>query len=326
MVLTVRLDKTAKEGKKVVKRYCNLNCKWCHQDYFDHYGFIAISNDDYANTVKRVVRVSSASEAHVRLVGNGEPTMVGSQELTDLVVKLKNVPSITKVKLTTNGILLGDMTESLHAVGIDSITVSLNSLSREGFIRYSQNDYLDTVLTNISKAYSIGIPLKVNAIYWKYSHKEINDYEALSSKFNGLKIKFFDLLINNNETLEYYRPISNLEDELFQRGATYTEETWPYPKRTYRLPSGAVFEVKNPGQLNNCPNFDCKFRNICLEGCRHSVRIGLDGIMKPCGVRTDNMINLLDSNITDSDIWRALYSGGKIGYDSGITRNAFPFS
>ena len=72
--------------------------------------------------------------------------------------------------------------------------------------------------------------------------------------------------------------------------------------------------MKIAGLLNNCPNLNCTLRDICLEGCRHSIRIGLDGIMKPCGVRTDNTVDLFNADTKDADIWRALHDAGKVGY------------
>ena len=321
MLLRIRLDKTARAGVRVTQRYCNIACTWCHHDYFDHNGFVAIGNTAFSTAVERVAKASSATETHVRLAGDGDPTIVGANELADLVLRLKEVPTVTKVKITTNGVLLGGMAEILQNAGIDTVTISLNTLSRNEYIRYAQYDYLDQVLTSIDKASSCGVHLKINTIYWKHNEHEIDDFEALSVRYNGMAIKFFDLLVHSEEDREYYRPLSQLENKLLERGATFTQEMWPYPKRVYKLSSGATFDVKIAGQLNNCPNMNCRVREICLEGCRHSVRIGLDGIMRPCGVRTDNIIDLFDPSVEDSDIWRALHSGGKVGYDRVIPIN-----
>lgn len=298
----------------MVQRYCNIACRWCHHDYFNHNGFTAISNRMFAEAVSRVIQVASATEAHVRLTGDGEPTMVGGDDLADLVVKLKAIPQVSQVNMTTNGVLLGKMSKFLCNAGMNNITVSLNSLSQQGYIEYAQCDRLSLVLKSIAEAYAVGLRLKINTIYWKYSDDEINDFEALSIQYNRMPIKFFDLLIHTDEDRKYYLPLSRLEEKLVTWGATFTEELWPYPKRIHNLPSGAVFEVKIAGLLNNCPNLNCTLRDICLEGCRHSIRIGLDGIMKPCGVRTDNTVDLFNADTKDADIWRALHDAGKVGY------------
>lgn len=314
MLLRFRLDKTAKQNVKVTRRYCNIDCVWCHHDYFQHNGFISISNEDFANAVNRIIKVAGGTEASVRLAGDGDPTVVGADELCDLIGRLKKIPQVSAVKMTTNGILLGGMSTALKTAGIDSVTVSLNSLDKREYIRYAGYDYLDSVLSSISTAFNAGIKLKINCLYWKFNSQELDKFEELSCKYDGMVIKFFDLLVHSEETRSYYLPLTQLEEQLTSLGAQYYFEENPYPKRVYTLPSGAIFEVKVAGRQNTCPNLMCLARSICLEGCRHSIRIGLDGILRPCGVRSDNIVNLLDARVSDKDIWNALHSGGKVGY------------
>jgi molybdenum cofactor biosynthesis enzyme MoaA len=320
VLLRLRLDKTAKQGMRVAGRCCNLSCLWCHQDYFEHDDFTAISNDQLALAVSRLIKVTAAREAHVRLAGSGEPTIVGLDDLVDLIVKLRQVPGVTKVKLTTNGVFLGHMARELLDAGINAVTVSLNSLERTRYLKYSRHDSLNEVLASIEKAYIAGLKLRLNTIYWKGNYDELDAFEEFSCRYGSLPIKFFDLLPQKQQDNEYYLPLSELEKRLEQHKFILIEQHRPYPKRIYELETGAVFEVKISGQFNNCPNLDCGSRDICLEGCRNSVRICLDGSMKPCGVRKDNSINLLDPNTQDSDIWNSLHSGGKIGYEANFER------
>lgn len=312
MLLRFRLDKTARAGTLVTQRYCNIACVWCHHDYFEHNGFAAIDNDRFYAAVNRVIRAASADEAFVRLGGDGEPTTVGSEELVDIITRLRSIPQVTKVSLTTNGILLGGMAELLQSAGLSSITVSLNSLSRSGYIRYAQYDGLGTVMSSINKAIEANIRLKINVIYCKWNQHEVDDFEDLSREYGGMPIKVFDLLVQNDRDRELYLPLSQLEDKLCKKASFITEKSCPYAQRIYQLHSGAIFVVKIAGSVNTCPNLACNFRHSCLEGCRHSIRIGLDGVMRPCGVRTDNAIDLFDSNTTDDDIRAALRNGGKI--------------
>ena len=316
MLIRFRLDKTAKAGVWVSRRFCNIACTWCHHDYFEHDGFAAIGNADFCCAVQRVIEVSQATEAHVRLAGDGEPTLVGEPELSDLIVRLKLIRQVTKIKITTNGILLGGMVNTLRNVGVDTVTVSVNSLNHKKYEEYTGYDYLDRVISSLSKAHLAGLKLKVNTIFWRKNADELPLFDSLSSEYGGMPIKYFDLLIGSEQDRELYLPLSYLERQLVEAGATYHEEMWPYPKRVYLTPSGAVFEVKIAGTNNNCPNLHCAARKYCLEGCRHSVRIGLDGKLRPCGVRSDNTVNLLDPNTSNEHIWQALHSGGKVGYEA----------
>ena len=314
MLLRMRIDKTSQPGVWVSKRYCNLSCIWCHLDYFKHDGFLSIGNLDFIQAVKKIVNTTSANKVHVRIAGAGEPTIIGKDELSELVSLLYEIPQVKKVKITTNGILLGECAEELKRSNIDSVTVSINSLNEQIFEHYSGKNSLAKVLSSLEIAHKAGINLSINTIYWKLNSDDILDFEKLSIQYGGLRIKFFDLLPNSNFGKKYYLPLTNLEEKLLISGAKVTECQNPYPHRIYELPSGAVFDVKIAGQVNNCPNMNCLYRDICNEGCRHSIRIGLDGFMRPCGVRSDNIVNLFSDFTTDTNIWNALYSGGKIGY------------
>lgn len=314
-MLRIRLNKTAKGGARIAKHACNLNCIWCHSDYFGHTNSIlAITNTDFAREVDRLLEISGSGNAHVRIAGAGEPTLVGKRELSDLTRRLKSLPKVSKVKMTTNGTRLSGMAEELRDAGMDAVTVSLNSTNREHFKMYSQHDGLTAAIEGVRAAHAAGLPVKVNAIYSKINERELPDYEKLSIQFDGMPIKFFDLLSTNEKPLGLYLPLSRLERQIRLLGGACSVRFVPYLCKIYRLHSGAVFEVKVAGKVNTCPNRSCGYRKVCLEGCRHSVRIGLDGVLKPCGVRNDNIVHLFSREISDAQIWRALHSGGKVGY------------
>lgn len=315
-MLRIRIDKTARAGSVVVKRQCNLECVWCHSDYFDHSGFTAVSNEILVNAVGRIANVASAREVHVRLAGAGEPTTVGSDELADLISQLRTLPAVVSVKMTTNGVLLGGIAEQLKGAGLESVTISLNSLNREAYAQYAGRDRLPDVLMSVAIAHAVGLRPKINAIYSTYNADELEAYESLSCRFGNMRIKFFDLIPSTGRDQACYLPLTELEEYLATKVASCVEEHTPYLQRTYRLQSGAVFSVKIAGSVNECPNVRCSHRNACLEGCRHSVRVGLDGVMQPCGVRKDNAVGLVNSSATDDDLWSALHSGGKVGYTS----------
>jgi len=63
-------------------------------------------------------------------------------------------------------------------------------------------------------------------------------------------------------------------------------------------------------EINNCPNIGCKKRNLCIEGCRSSIRISRDGILFPCGANIENHINIEQAN--NEEIINCLKIGGKL--------------
>ena len=312
-ILRIRLDKTARAGTSVKHRFCNIDCLWCHHDYFEHNGsHFAKSNSDLVEAIARVLDATGAEALIVRLAGDGDPTIVGSEELAELISQLHRLPVPVTVKLTTNGIKLPQMAVALKEAGLDSVTVSLNSLSPHLYQFYAGSDGLHAALRGIDAAFRTGIPVKVNAIYCRLNHHELDGFIALSRRHNNMLIKYFDLLVDDRITRRLYLPLDELENRLEPMSEEVTVFHQPYARKVFRIVGGGQIEVKTAGEINNCPNTACTVRNLCLEGCRMSVRIGLGGIMQPCGIRKDNVVDLFDPETNRERIQASLYSGGKL--------------
>lgn len=309
--LRFRIDKTAPKGAAINGRRCNLDCIWCHNDYFSNGKFTSISNEEILRIVSAVIRSSHSPKAVARIAGNGEPTLSGEKELGNLIMTLHEIHEMDRVSMTSNGVLLKPMLPYLVDCGLNSITISLNSLSAGRFKYYSGRNNFDEVLKTLNAASKMAIELKINLIYTKLIKDEIQKLEELSSELGGVPIKIFDLLPNEN-TRNIHLPLNALKVDLKKRSASHIASSHPYQQDTFVMPNGAVIIIKNAEQENPCPNTNCLFRSKCLEGCRHSVRIGLDGSIQPCGVRTDNRLKCMNRFPTDKEIHDALMSGGKL--------------
>ena len=98
----------------------------------------------------------------IRLTG-GEPLV--RRDLHLLVRKLIDIPGITDVGLTTNGILLADQAQQLYSAGLRRINVSLDALTPEKFRQFTRRDGFERVMEGIGAARSAGFdPIKVNAV------------------------------------------------------------------------------------------------------------------------------------------------------------------
>ncbi|MEG2775374.1 MAG: radical SAM protein, partial [Acetivibrio sp.] len=85
----------------------------------------------------------------IKLTG-GEPLV--RKGFTDLVRRIKEIPNIEEVTLTTNGILLEEYLEELKDAGLDSINISLDTLNPEKYREITRTGDLDKVLCAIKKA------------------------------------------------------------------------------------------------------------------------------------------------------------------------------
>jgi cyclic pyranopterin phosphate synthase len=99
----------------------------------------------------------------LRLTG-GEPLV--RRDFPKLAARLKQVPGLREVSITTNGFLLERDAEALVAAGVDRFNVSVDSLQRDRFYEQTRRDALGRVLAGLQHLASFpeAHPIKVNAV------------------------------------------------------------------------------------------------------------------------------------------------------------------
>ncbi len=140
---------------------CNIRCFYCMPD-----GPLQFLDSDRLlrfDQITRVVRVlAKAGIRKLRLTG-GEPLM--RPHVDQLIAQLVQVPGITDLALTTNGMLLADQAEQLHNAGLQRLNISLDTLREESFQRISRRPGLDRVLRGIDTALQVGFAqVRLNAL------------------------------------------------------------------------------------------------------------------------------------------------------------------
>jgi cyclic pyranopterin phosphate synthase len=110
----------------------------------------------------------------IRLTG-GEPLL--RQQLERLVQRIAGRPEITDVALTTNGALLARTALRLKAAGLHRVTVSLDTLQADRFLRFTRSDRHAAVLAGIDAAREAGFPdLKLNTVVVRgFNDDELGD-------------------------------------------------------------------------------------------------------------------------------------------------------
>ncbi len=317
-LLNIRIDKTVHEKVRISKRVCNENCIFdadtdgkCHDDVFQLGDRAALSNSEFVGLVEKLTRIAG-KKALVHIAGDGEPTLL-DEELVDFVRKLKASGSVKSVKITTNGTRLAygkkPLAYRLKEAGLDGLNISLHSLRKEEFKKVTGIDALELVMKGLDAAIAAGLAVSINCVVRKETFEEIYDYVDLSSK-KGIRIKMFSMLSFSKDTQRYY---DSLLDEMIGKLNSVASHkvpySYPYGGQIFSV-GGGVIEVKD-SRNNTCPNLSCKVREICTEGCRYHARITRNGLLQPCGVRTDNIVDMLSPSITDVAVKGALASGGK---------------
>ncbi|MEM3503721.1 MAG: radical SAM protein [Nitrososphaeria archaeon] len=232
----------------------------------------------------------------------------------ELVKDKRQLEFIDMIKITTNGTRLNhgnpSLVERLKHVGIDEINISLHSLSGEGFKDITSVDALKTVLNGIELAVAVNMGVSINCLIREETFSELDKYIELSERL-GIRIKFFGILDASKAHQDYADGLlERMKDELMRRTKDYQTYLKPYGGMLFEI-GNAVIDLKD-SRVNNCPVTDCKVRDLCLEGCRYHARLSPAGILQPCGVRTDNLIDMKDKTVTRDLILEKLINGGKI--------------
>lgn len=143
---------------------CNFRCPYCMpEDAVDDAALDAKSRLDFGD-IERIARAFVANGVRkIRLTG-GEPLL--RRGLPELVARLKTVPGLEDLALTTNGSLLAPQAQALKDAGLDRLTVSLDALAPALFRRMSGNrGELARVLDGIDAAERAGFaPIKINCV------------------------------------------------------------------------------------------------------------------------------------------------------------------
>jgi cyclic pyranopterin phosphate synthase len=100
----------------------------------------------------------------VRLTG-GEPFV--RRDCMSFIQHLKQDLGVPHLHLTTNGVETSKYLAKLESIGLSGLNVSLDTLSRNRFIKLTRRDHLGQVLHTIDEALRLGINLKINSVVTK---------------------------------------------------------------------------------------------------------------------------------------------------------------
>jgi len=155
-----RLGRPLRNLRVSVTDRCNLRCEYCMPE--DDY--VWLPREDvlhFEETSALVDAFLSLGVDKVRLTG-GEPLL--RRDAPALVRMLAQKAGLRDLALTTNGVLLADQIEALHAAGLGRITVSLDTLRRDRFVSLTRFDQLEAVRAGIAAASRVYGELKIDTV------------------------------------------------------------------------------------------------------------------------------------------------------------------
>ena len=139
---------------------CNLRCEYCMPE--DDYVWLPREDVLHFEETSALVDVFlSLGVDKVRLTG-GEPLL--RRDLPALVGMLAPQPGLKDLALTTNGVLLAAQADALAAAGLGRITVSLDTLHRDRFLKLTRFDQLEAVHAGIAAAHRVWGRMKIDTV------------------------------------------------------------------------------------------------------------------------------------------------------------------
>jgi len=155
-----RLGRPLRNLRVSVTDRCNLRCEYCMPE--DDYVWLPREDVLHFEETSALVDVFLALGVDkVRLTG-GEPLL--RRDAPALVRMLSQKAGLRDLALTTNGVLLADQIDALHAAGLGRITVSLDTLRRDRFVSLTRFDQLEAVRAGIAAAFRVYGQLKIDTV------------------------------------------------------------------------------------------------------------------------------------------------------------------
>ena len=230
---------------------CNLRCIYCMpEEGVQHVERSLILQEEEILRICRVM--AELGIRKIKLTG-GEPLVRPRMPL--LVEKLKNMPGIEKVTLTTNGVLLKDQMRDFARVGLDGLNISLDTMDKACSRRITRRDELGRTLEGIREAQGYPeISLKINCVPLGIPEQDLCQI-ALIARDHKVHVRFIEMM-----------PIGMGKDF---RGVSEEELLEILGKK---LPPFSIYEGE---PLGNGP---CHYYDV--EGNR--IRLTSQGFLKTC--------------------------------------------
>lgn len=249
---------------------CNLRCVYCMPEE----GISCLTHSDILNFEEIVKICKSGAQLGIRKIKltGGEPLV--RKDFIELVKRIKVIPGIEEITLTTNGLLLEKQLDALIEAGISKINISLDTLDKNRFKEITRVDGLETVLKAIqSAAHHPKLQVKVNSLIARdFNENELLKLATLAKEL-PVSVRFIEVMPigmgRNLSTISQSEMIEKLEEQ-YGKLIPYEGKLGNGPARYYEIP-GFLGKIGFISAVSEC---------FC-EGCNR-IRLTANGDLKLC--------------------------------------------
>ena len=258
---------------------CNLRCVYCMPEE----GVGSISHEEILRfgEIERVCQILAENGIQKIKLTGGEPLV--RRRLPELAAALKRIPGIKSLTITTNGVLLEEMYDALADAGVDSVTISLDTLDASVYRQLTRRDEIEAVRRGLRTAIQKGrMQIKINCVpVLGIEEQKLLEVAELAKNHN-VHVRFIEMMPIGMGTQFAFVKEDALKHALEEAFGTFT-------------PCGDV--------AGNGSAVSHKFCSEC-----NRIRLTSEGFLKTC-LQYDNGVELktiLRGGGTDEDLRRAI--------------------
>jgi len=256
---------------------CNLRCRYCMPkggpEWLER--DTVLSHDE----IVRFMRIAAAEGVRkVRLTG-GEPLV--RPGIPGLVARLREIPELEQITLTTNATMLARQANELRQAGLTRLNISLDTMRADRFQEITRFDMFQQVWDGIMAALDAGFtPLKINMVVIRgFNDDEVVDFALLTRRY-PFHVRFIEYMPIGADTKDWNRnkvmpwaEIRDRIDEVEPLEPVEVARTDKGPERTWRLQDSL-------GHIGFISPVSDEFCASC-----NRVRLTSDGMLRGCLMR-----------------------------------------
>lgn len=261
---------------------CNLRCFYCMPEE----GIKYVEKDQLLSYEEMVRLISVLSEMGVnklRITG-GEPFV--RRDMMDFLRTMSQMTGLHKINITTNGVLTAKWVPELKELGINSVNLSLDTLSRQRFYDITRRDEFEAVMKTFHALLDHGITTKINAVVM--DGKNIDDLIPMAelARQYPVSVRFIEEMPFNGEGSHY---ASLAWDH--KRILAHLSQHYPGITKATDPPHATASHYNIPGFQGDVGIIAAYTRTFC--GSCNRIRITPQGMLKTC-LYDEGVFNLRD--------------------------------
>lgn len=283
---------------------CNLECVYCHKEG-EEIGSCSKGTTDEME-LDEIIRIANISVklgiSRIKITG-GEPLV--RDDVCEIIKQISKIPGLKDLSIATNGVLLKNKAKQLKECGLKRINISLPTLNPQIYNELTTGK-IENVLIGIKAAIAAGLnPVKINMVVLKgINVTDIPNMIEYAKKTGAILqlIELDPINVNKQYYSDYHKFLDEQEESLRQKSFKIDTRRFMHNRKIYRLQNVTV-EVVHP--IENS------------EFCMHCTRLRVtsDGKLKPCLMKNDNNINIIDplrNGATDLELERLFLRANQI--------------